>query len=179
MRTIRSSGGVSPLGGLSALLGVSAIGGVSVPGGVCSWGGICSREGCLLQGGVCSQGKGVSALGECLLLGGCLLRGLFVSHHALRQTPPCGQTDTCKNITFATSLRTVTKETTQPANYVHAVFNETLGQYLEQFWLVFYRKWIGYHFVSNLAIGEWGVEVVGAWVKGKTELHFTLKQSYV
>ena len=29
------------------------------------------------------------------------------SQHALRQTPPCGQTDACKNITFATSLRTV------------------------------------------------------------------------
>ena len=51
-------------------------------------------------GGVCS-GRGVSALGGCLLQGG-------VSHHALKQTPPpaCGQTDACKNITFATSLRT-------------------------------------------------------------------------
>ena len=67
-------------------------------GGVCS-GGVCSREvstpgGCLL-GSVCP--------------GGCLLRGGVVSQHALRQTPPppCGQTDACKNITFATSLRTV------------------------------------------------------------------------
>ena len=30
-----------------------------------------------------------------------------VSQHALRQTPHCGQRDRCKNITFATSLRTV------------------------------------------------------------------------
>ena len=58
---------------------------------------ICS-SGCLLGGGM---------LG-CLLPGGCLLLG-GVSHHALRQTPPppCGQTDACKNITFATSLQMV------------------------------------------------------------------------
>ena len=54
----------------------------------------------------------------CLLPGGCLLlRGVcsrgVVSQHALRQTsPPLGTewlTDRCKNITFATSLRTVIK----------------------------------------------------------------------
>ena len=47
--------------------------------------------------------------------GGCLLPGMgggvcsqgVVYQHALRQTLPCGQTDRCKNITFATSLRTV------------------------------------------------------------------------
>ena len=35
--------------------------------------------------------------------------GGVVSQPVLRQTPPppCGQTDACKNITFATSLRTV------------------------------------------------------------------------
>ena len=111
--------------------------GVSVPGGsVCSWGvstrgvsalgGVCSQGGC--PGGVCSWG--VSTLGGvcswgglCLLggsaLGGCLLGGVsaleggvstlggVVSQHALRQTPPCGQTDACKNITFTTSLRTL------------------------------------------------------------------------
>ena len=39
--------------------------------------------------------------------GGCPVWGV-ASQHALRQTPPpCGQTDSCKNITFATLLRTV------------------------------------------------------------------------
>ena len=33
--------------------------------------------------------------------------GLCVSHHPLRHTPQCAQTDTCENITFATSLWTV------------------------------------------------------------------------
>ena len=76
-------GGCLVLGGC-LLWGVSALGGRgSAPREVCSWGGgVCS------QGGVCSKG---------------------VSQLALRQTPPppCGQTDACKNITFATSLRTV------------------------------------------------------------------------
>ena len=59
-------------------------------GGVCSGGctwprGVpCSRWGCLLRGCVCSSR-------------GCTWSG----------TPPFGQTDACKNITFATSLRTV------------------------------------------------------------------------
>ena len=47
------------------------------------------------------SGPGVSAPGGCLVLGGLL------SQHALRQTPLCGQTHACENITFATSLRTV------------------------------------------------------------------------
>ena len=38
--------------------------------------------------------------------GACLFQGV-VSQHTLRQTPPCGQTDRCKNITFATLLGTV------------------------------------------------------------------------
>ena len=65
-------------------------------------------------------GRGVSAPGGCPLWGGCLLPGGLlwgvVSQHALRQTPPrpCGQTDVCKNITFATSLRMVT------STYFHA-----------------------------------------------------------
>ena len=75
--------------------------GVPAPGGACSW-GVPAPGGCLLQG--------VPARG-CLLLGGaccwgCLLLGV-VSQHALRQTPPPRQTDRCKNITFASSLRTV------------------------------------------------------------------------
>ena len=57
-------------------------------------GGVCSR-------GVPGPGRGVPGPG------GLLPRGkVVVFQHALRQTPR-GQTDTCKNITFATSLRTV------------------------------------------------------------------------
>ena len=119
---------VSPGGGGSVCVcsrgGVSSQG-VSALGGVCSGGylllkGVCSGGVCLLLGvstprgvsalgGVCSGGV-PSAAGVCLLPGGCLLRGWgVVSQHALRQTPsPCGQTDACKNITFATSLRMVT-----------------------------------------------------------------------
>ena len=91
MRTVRSSGRISG-GGMSARGGVCSQG-VSAPGGVCS-------GGCLLLGGLL---WGVSTPGGCLLPGG------VVSQHALRQTPTplCGQTDACKNITFATSLRTV------------------------------------------------------------------------
>ena len=67
-------------------------------------------EGCLLPGGVCSVGGGVSApMGVSAPGGSAPGEGVVVSQHALRQTPPppCGQTDACKNITFATSLRTV------------------------------------------------------------------------
>ena len=53
--------------------------------------------------GVSHQGEGVSAKGVCsggFCLGGCLPRGVYTS--------PCGQTDTCKNITFPQLLlRTV------------------------------------------------------------------------
>ena len=45
----------------------------------------------LREGGVCSWGV-------CTWVGVCL-RG--VSQHAMGQTPPYGQTDTCENITFA------------------------------------------------------------------------------
>ena len=72
-------------------------------------GSVCSRGGgCLLPGGV--RYGGMSAPGRSAL-------GGVVSQHALRQTPPprpCGQTDVCKNITFATSLRMVT------STYFHA-----------------------------------------------------------
>ena len=89
------SGGSAPGGGWGC---------VSAPGGVCS-------------GGVCSQG--VSALGGCLLPEGCLLLGGGVCSRGgvcsggipacteADTPPPCGQTHACKNITFATSLRTV------------------------------------------------------------------------
>ena len=104
MRTVRSSGRLSR--GCVCSRGV-CFGGVSVPGGVSSQGRVCSG-GCLL--------RGVSAPD------GCLLRGV-VSQHALRQTPPphpCGQTDACKNITFATSLRTVTIQHTARLKTIRA-----------------------------------------------------------
>ena len=90
MRTVRSSGRIS--GGVCSRVGCLHPVGVSVPGGSAS-GGCC--WGCLLRG--C-----VSALGCVCSPGGSAPRGV-VSQHALRQTPPppCGQTDTCKNITFA------------------------------------------------------------------------------
>ena len=115
--------GYVPSAAVAVSRGVSAPGGGG--GGVWSgeWGvclgGVCLLPGvCLLLGAVWSGGClvwGVSAPGGCLLQGGCLLwercllLGGVVSQHALRQTPPppCGQTDACKNITFATSLRTL------------------------------------------------------------------------
>ena len=82
----------------------------STSGGVSALGGVCSRR-CLLWG-VSAPGVAAprgSALGGMSAPRGCLLPGDVVSQHALRQRPlsPRGQTDACKDITFATSLRTV------------------------------------------------------------------------
>ena len=63
-------------------------------------GGVSAPRGVSASGGMSASGGGVSAIRGYLLSGG-------VSQHALRQTPPCGQTHACKNITFATSLWTV------------------------------------------------------------------------
>ena len=130
MRTVRSSGRISGRG-VSAprgdvCLGVSALGGVSAPGGVSALGGCLLLRGCLLPG--VSAPKGVSALGVVFAPGGvcsggafsrgCLLGGCTPTMHLGGgiPPPPCteadtpsprGQTDACKNITFATSLRTV------------------------------------------------------------------------
>ena len=78
--------------------------------GVC----VCSQGRCLLPRGVCSWGvfaRGGVCSGGCLLggqlLGGVCSRGWYPSMHWDRHPPPCGQTHACKNITFATSLRTV------------------------------------------------------------------------
>ena len=69
-----------------AILGGLLLGGGSALGGCLLWG-------CLLWGGAC--------FGDACSWG-------VVSQHALRQTPPVDRmTDTCKNITFATSLQTV------------------------------------------------------------------------
>ena len=64
--------------------------GVPGPGGVCSLGDVCS--------GVCTWPRGVPHPGGVCSSGECTWSGT---------PPPCGQTDACKNITFATSLRAV------------------------------------------------------------------------
>ena len=56
--------------------------GVPTPGGVCSWGG-------LLMGGSAHGGRGVGVPAP----GGVPAPRGWVSQHALRQTPPCGQND--------------------------------------------------------------------------------------
>ena len=107
-------GGVCSQGGVCLLRGVSAPRG----GGVCLLQGVsapgrCLLPGrmqnvCLLWGGVCSQGvsapRGVCTQNGCVCSGGyLLLEGWYRSMHWGRH-PPCGQTDACKNLTFAKSV---------------------------------------------------------------------------
>ena len=102
------------LGGVCLVRGGGLLLGGLLPGGVCSWGGggwglVLGGSGPsrgLLPGGAWSWGvPGPRGGGVCSQ--GCLVPGV-VSQHALRQTPPLSeQNDRCKNITFATSLRTV------------------------------------------------------------------------
>ena len=109
-----SLGGMSALGGVCSgglLRGVSAWG-VSVPlRRVSALGGVCSG-GCLPLGVSVPLGdvcllRAVSVQGG-LLQGGCLLPGGGIPACTEADTPtPCGQTDACKNMTFATLLRTV------------------------------------------------------------------------
>ena len=113
-----ASRGVSAWSGGWCLPGLGGV--CLVGGGVSAWsrGGRClpglggrggsawSGRGCLVWGGVCLV-WGVPGLGVCVPGPG----GGLASQHALRQTHPPhrGQTDTCKNITLATtSLRLVT-----------------------------------------------------------------------
>ena len=84
MRTVRSSGRLSGEGGVCSW-GVSTL-------CVCSQGGV--SQGVLLGGSVCSRG------------GDCSGGGIPACTEA-DTPPPCGQTHACKNITFATWLRTV------------------------------------------------------------------------
>ena len=109
-----------------ALAGVSEKAGVYLPRG-CLPRGVSAQEGTCLggvhaQGCTCPGGVPVGGVprwvylpgGVCpgvYLPRGCLPRGVYlprrctcqrgVSQHAMGQTPPCGQTDTCENITFA------------------------------------------------------------------------------
>ena len=86
----------------SAAVAVWGGGVVCLLGGVCFFGGVCLLGGCLLLGGV-------PASWGCLLLGGgvCFLGAGIPACTEADTPPPCEQTDACKNITFATSLRTV------------------------------------------------------------------------
>ena len=70
--------------------GCLVLGGCLVPGGAWSPGG-----GYLVQG---VSSRGVSAQGGCLILGG------LVSQHALRQTPPPGETATAADGTHPTGM---------------------------------------------------------------------------
>ena len=63
--------------------------------------------GCLLPGGVYSRGGGVCLLGGLLPGGGLFCGGGCGIPACTEAATPCGQTHACKNITFATLLRTV------------------------------------------------------------------------
>ena len=92
--------GVVSASGGCLLLGVSASGGWGVVSASGGW-GVVSASGGVASGSVCFWSWGV-----------CM------SQHAMGQTPPCGQTHTCKNITLATtSLRPV-------KNYVTIMFHK-------------------------------------------------------
>ena len=92
MRTVRSS---------SHLRGYTWSGG-------CTW----SQGGDLVPRGVPSTRGMYLVPGVYLVLGGVpgLEGGTWSGGCTCPGTPPCGQTHTCKNITFATSLRTVTSK---------------------------------------------------------------------
>ena len=89
--------------------------------GVPASGGAASGE-CLLRG---VPALGVPTLGGARSGGwgwGACSRGV-ASQHALRQTPPVDRMiDTCKNITFATSLQTVKKLKNKHISIVNEVF---------------------------------------------------------
>ena len=98
--------------------------GVPGPGG-CTWSGGCvpGSGGCTWSGGVPAWGVylpgGVPARGVYLVPGVHLVPeggvpgpgGVYLVPGGVpgQVLPPCGQTHACKNITFATSLRTVIK----------------------------------------------------------------------
>ena len=108
MRTVRSSGRISGggvpgpgQGGVPGPVGVHLVWGVYLV-----LGGTWSRGVHLVPGGVPGPGGCTWSQGVYLVPGdgvpgpgGCTWSG----------TPPCGQTHACKNITFATSLWTVTR----------------------------------------------------------------------
>ena len=123
MCTIRSSDRIS-----EGWWGCWGLGVVSASQGGCPlWGGVCSRDrgsdsrgdvcsgGCLLLGVVCSGGV---CSGRCVSALGVSARGGGIPACTEADTPiPRGQTDACKNITFATSLRTVIRKCVLSLDY--------------------------------------------------------------
>ena len=132
MHTVRSSGHIS--GGCTRSWGVPGLRGVYLVwgvGGTWSWGGgVPGLRGCTWSQGVCTWSGGVylvqggaPSLGGVPGPGGCtwsqgvyLVRGVYLVPGGVpgagrgctwSGTLPRGQTHACKNITFATSLRTV------------------------------------------------------------------------
>ena len=102
-------GCVLPGGGAVPLRGCASRGGASWGVGA-SGGCVCFPRGCFLGGwcfwgGVCAS-RGV-CFGGCASQGVCSLGGVLPGGVCFRGCVPRGQTDACKNITFATSLRTV------------------------------------------------------------------------
>ena len=103
----------------SAAVAVSGGGVYLVPGG-CTWSGGCTLSGGVPGPGGCTWSGGVYLVQEVYLVPGdvphprgvYLVRGDLVPGGVPGQVlPPCRQTDACKNITFATSLRTVINTT--------------------------------------------------------------------
>ena len=102
-----SRGGV-PGWGVPGPGGVPGRGVYLVPGGCtwswggCTWsGGTWSRGGVPGWGGVPGPGGGAPGLGGYLVWGGAPGPGGYLVGGHLVRYPPCGQTHTCKNITFA------------------------------------------------------------------------------
>ena len=108
MRSVRSSGCISggvPVGGVYLVRGCTWSRGVYLPWGVYLVRGVYLPWGCTWLGGVPAWGGCVPGPGGVYLPGGCTWSGGCTGQ--VLPPPPHGQTHACKNITFATSLRTV------------------------------------------------------------------------
>ena len=116
MRTVRNSshllgGGTWSQGDVPAQGGYLVLGVYLVPGGVPGPGGCTCPQGVPARGCTCPGGGVPGPRVVYLVLGGVPgpkgvpAWGVYLPRYT--PPPPCGQTDRCKNITFATSLRTV------------------------------------------------------------------------
>ena len=107
---------VDPGGGMSAPGGGCLVRGVCSWGGCLVWGWVSAPGGCLVRG-VCSWGGGCLVWGWVSAPGGCLVPGGGIPACTEADPPVDRMTDTCKNITFATSLRTVMITPEPPVNH--------------------------------------------------------------